>query len=261
MRLILGLLILIWGVPVPAAMARDQPGEILRDCPDCPSMVVVPAGTVQIGSPLDEPGRDDVESLAHKVTIARPFALSRTPVTQAEWRAVMGSNPSHFKSDDRPVESVSWFEAQTFLHRLAEKTGRRYRLPTEAEWEYAARAGGNTRYPWGDEIGVGNAVCVDCGSRWDGVQTAPVGSFRSNRLGLFDMAGNVWQWTEDCWSPSYRDAPLDGSARRGSETCPRVIRGGSWGNNPLHLRSAKRMRFAPDFRFINIGIRVARDLE
>ncbi|CCG41152.1 formylglycine-generating enzyme family protein [Magnetospirillum molischianum] len=248
------MLSLAGGGPVCAA-------DTFSDCTDCPILVVIPAGTARIGSPPGEPGRETFEEPRHTVTIAKPFALGRTPVTQAEWQAVMGSNPSRFKNDTRPVESVSWIEVQTFLHRLNEKTGQHYRLPTETEWEYAARAGGDTRYPWGDEIGVGKAACVGCGSRWDGEQTAPVGSFPPNRFGLFDMAGNVWQWTQDCWSANYQGAPADGSARTGPETCSRVIRGGSWGNSPAHLRCAKRMRFASDFRFIDIGVRIARDLD
>ncbi|EPY00953.1 formylglycine-generating enzyme family protein [Magnetospirillum fulvum] len=245
-----------------AALAAPQSADsapVFRDCRDCPEMVEIPAGRFQMGSPTTDPAREPGEEPRHPVTIAKPFALAIYPVTQADWTAVMGTNPSHFRGQSFPVESISWAEAQTYIRRLNEKTGQSYRLPTEAEWEYAARAGTDTRYSWGDDIGQGKANCDGCGSSWGGRSTAPVGSFPPNPFGLYDMSGNVWQWTEDCWSPTYRGAPSDGRARVDRAACPRVLRGGSWGNSPVHLRSAKRMWFAQDFRFINLGFRLARD--
>jgi formylglycine-generating enzyme required for sulfatase activity len=240
------------------ALAADT-GRTFRDCAECPEMVIIPAGEFQMGSPAGERNRDSSEGPRHPVTIKAPFALGRTTVTQAQWVAVMGRNPSHFKGDDRPVENVSWNDVQVYLQRLTDRTGRTYRLPSEAEWEYAARAGKATSYPWGNDIGTGNANCEGCGSRWDGRQTAPVQSFDPNRFGLYDMAGNVWQWTDDCWQGDYQAAPADGSARTGRADCPRALRGGSWGNASGFARSAARIRFAQDFRFLTLGFRVRAD--
>jgi formylglycine-generating enzyme required for sulfatase activity len=138
-------------------------------------------------------------------------------------------------------------------------TGQPYRLLTEAEWEYAARAGTTTAYYWGDGIGKGNANCNDCGSQWDSRQTSPVGSFKPNAFGLYDMAGNVWQWVQDCYHGDYKEAPTDGSAWT-SGHCNRVVRGGSWGSGPRGLRSAGRGGNAADGRVNSLGFRVGRTL-
>jgi formylglycine-generating enzyme required for sulfatase activity len=141
--------------------------------------------------------------------------MGKYEVTQAQWATGMGINPSRFKGDDRPVENVSWDDIQEFLKRLnADNSGKPYRLPTEAEWEYAAPAGPTTPYWWGKEIGQGNANCEGCGSRWDNKETAPVGSFKPNPFGLYDTAGNVWEWVQDCWHDGYQGAPADGSEWR-----------------------------------------------
>jgi formylglycine-generating enzyme required for sulfatase activity len=139
----------------------------------------------------------------------------------------------------------------------------RYRLPTEAEWEYAARAGTTTRYWWGDELGKNNANCYGCGSQWDGKQTAPVGSFQPNAFGVHDMLGNTWEWVEDCWHENYDDAPKDGSAwgeQQGGDCARRVSRGGAWGLEPRNVRSATRNRDAPDLRDGTVGFRLAQDI-
>ena len=146
-----------------------------------------------MGSPPSEKGRDSDER-QHTVSVGE-FWLGETEVTQAQWQAVMGNNPSKFKGDDRPVENVSWKDVQVFIKRLNNRSGKRFRLPTEAEWEYAARAGTQTARYWGDGIGSNNANCNGCGSRWDSDETAPVGSFKPNAFGLHDMLGNVWEWT------------------------------------------------------------------
>jgi len=143
---------------------------------------------------------------------------------------------------------------------LSRLTGRSYRLLTEAEWEYAARAGTMTAYPWGDEVGKGNANCIGCGSEWDGRQTSPVDSFKPNAFGLYDMAGNVWQWVQDCYHNGYDGAPNDGSARTDGDCSRRVVRGGSWDFNPRNLRSADRGGVATDDRYVNLGFRVGRTL-
>ena len=188
-------------------------------------MVWIPPGTFQMGS-----SQYSDERPVHKVTIRQGFYLGKYEVTQAQWEAVVGSNPSYFKGcGDCPVESVSWDDAQAFIRKLNEMEGEeRYRLPSEAEWEYAARAGTTTRYSWGDEIGRNLANCNGCGSQWDNEKTAPVGSFPANAWGLHDMHGNVREWVQDCWNGSYQGAPADGSAWESSNCSRRVLRGGSW---------------------------------
>jgi formylglycine-generating enzyme required for sulfatase activity len=144
--------------------------------------------------------------------------------------------------------------------RLSFMTGKQYRLLTEAEWEYAARAGSTTTYAWGEEIGKNNANCNGCGSQWDNRETSPVGSFPPNAFGLFDMAGNVWQWVQDCYPDSYNEAPTDGSAWTSDDCFTRVVRGGSWDSYPASVRSASRRRAEADSRTANIGFRIAGSL-
>ena len=139
-------------------------------------------------------------------------------------------------------------------------TGQTYRLLSEAEWEYAARAGSTTAYPWGDDVGKNNANCYGCGSEWDGKRPAPAGSFAANAFGLHDMNGNVWEWTEDSWHSDYQGAPQDGSAWQGGDPSLRVLRGGSWLFIPRYLHSASRFRIRPDIRYNDLGFRLARTL-
>jgi formylglycine-generating enzyme required for sulfatase activity len=194
----------------------------------------IPGGSFRMGSPSSEEGREDDEQ-PHTVRVGE-FWLGETEVTQAQWQAVMGSNPSSFKGDDLPVERVSWNDIQEFIKRLNTRTGERFRLPTEAEWEYAARAGTTTAHYWGDGIGRNNANCDGCGSRWDNRQSAPVGSFKPNTFGLHDMLGNVWEWTCSQYKESYdgREQKCAVSARKYS------LRGGSWYDGPGYVRSASR---------------------
>ena len=174
-------------------------------------MVAVPAGRFTMGST-----EFDNEKPSHKVTIGKPFAVSKFTVTFAEWDACVSAGGCKTKPDDegwgrgrQPVIAVSWDDAtKEYLPWLSRKTGKTYRLLTEAEWEYAARAGTATKYSWGDDIGKGNANCNGCGShQWAGQQTAPVGSFAANDFGLHDMHGNVWQWTQDCYADTYKTVP------------------------------------------------------
>jgi formylglycine-generating enzyme required for sulfatase activity len=266
--------------PPKASGGTRSPGTVFRDCPDCPEMVVIPAGSFTMGSDAVEQdwyvaqggdrGAVGRESPQHRVTISQPFAVGKYAVTQAEWEAVMGSNPSKFKGSRNPVEQVSWNDAQDFVNRLNAKvrsvvqvsTGGNgpYRLLTEAEWEYAARAGTTTKFPWGDSIGSGNANCDGCGSQWDKKTTAPVGSFRPNAFGIYDMHGNVWQWVQDCYVDSYAGVPSDGSAVTGDDSCYRVNRGGSWNLNPRYLRSATRSGVLPGRSGHLLGFRLARTL-
>jgi formylglycine-generating enzyme required for sulfatase activity len=161
-----------------------------------------------------------------------------------------------------PVTNVSWGDAKQYVGWLAQLTGKDYRLLTEAEWEYAARAGAKTRYSWGDDPRVGNANCDGCGSRWDRQQTAPVGSLNPNAFGLYDMHGNVWEWVEDGWHDSYHGAPADGSAwLSGSDPRYRVVRGGSWRNGSEEVRAAARFKRNIKVRFDTLGFRVARTMK
>jgi formylglycine-generating enzyme required for sulfatase activity len=160
-----------------------------------------------------------------------------------------------------PAINVSWDDAEQYVGWLNRITGKEYRLLTEAEWEYAARAGAMTRYSWGDEPNKGNANCDGCGSQWDLQQTAPVGSFKPNAFGLYDMHGNVWEWVYDSWHDNYDGAPLDGSAwLQGGDPSYRVVRGGSWRNDPQLVRAAVRDRRNARVRFDTLGFRVARTL-
>ena len=234
---------------------------------ELPAMVVVPAGRFRMGCLSDDGGCFDDEKPVREVVIAS-FALSRHEVTFAQWDAcVSGGGCGGRRPDDRgwgradrPVVNVSWEDAQSYVSWLSRQTGEEYRLPTEAEWEYAARAGTTTKYSWGDEIGQNRANCEGCGSRWDASETAPVGSFPANAWGLHDMHGNVWEWVQDCWNGSYAGAPVDGGAWLSGDCSERVLRGGSWGVNPGVLRAAYRLRDPSGVRVVSIGFRVARTL-
>ena len=160
----------------------------------------------------------------------------------------------------RPVIMVSGEDAVAYTEWLSDQTGETYRLPSEAEWEYAARAGSGTAYSWGDEIGRNRANCDGCGSQWDDEKTAPVGSFSANRWGLHDVHGNVWEWVQDCWNGSYQGAPTDGSAWTSGDCEDRVFRGGSLSDRPEILRAANRVRITTGARYHDLGFRVARTL-
>ena len=180
-------------------------------------------------------------------------------VTQAQWRAVMGSNPSRFSQcgDDCPVEQVGWIDAQEFARRLSQKTGKDYRLPSESEWEYAARAGSTTKWSFGDNGNqLGDYAWYGANSQY---KTQRVAQKRSNAFGLYDMHGNVWEWVEDCWHGNYSGAPIDGSAwSTACSSTTRVLRGGSWIIYPTDLRSAVRHSSWPDSRSGDSGLRLAR---
>ena len=251
-----------------AQRQKVAPGSIIKDCPECPEMVVLPSGSFLMGSPPD-PGPDPFsneqpktigeanEKPQHRVQLQN-FAIGKYEVTQEQWYAVMGNNPSQNKGRTLPVEQVSWDDIQQFITKLNQKTGQKYRLPSEAEWEYSARAGSTTTYPFGNsdsELHVYAWFSAIAGS------TNPVGLKRPNQFGLFDMLGNVWEWTQDCWHGNYAGAPTDGSEWiAGCSVNERVLRGGSWYNSPAFLRSASRIRVIPGGRINSIGFRLARDL-
>jgi formylglycine-generating enzyme required for sulfatase activity len=243
------------------ASAVPEPGEIFRDCPDCPEMVVVPAGEFKMGS------ADAVyEKPEHRVVIANPFAIGRREITFEEWDLCVGSGGCRYRPDDhgwgrgsRPVVDVSWDDAKAFVSWLSQRTQKGYRLPSEAEWEYAARAGTTSQFWWGRASVSGNANCEDC-STTPARQTLPTGSFRPNGFGLFDVAGNAAEWVEDCWNESYRGAPTDGSAWTTGQCRQRGLRGGSFAGKASFVRSAARFRYDQDVRYYANGFRVVRDL-
>ena len=242
-----------------------EPGDVFRDCPSCPEMVVVPAGRFRMGC-VSGRNCQDAEVPVHEVEVSA-FALGVYEVTfEAYERFVQATrrdrpNDWGWGRGGRPVINVSWEDATAYAAWLSEETGEEYRLPSESEWEYAARAGSTTRYTWGDDIGRNRANCDGCRSRWD--RTAPAGSFAANTWGLHDMHGNVWEWVEDCWHENYARAPRDGSAWTSGGNCGRrVVRGGSWSDDPRSLRSADRLGLDADFlRSGSIGFRVARTLD
>jgi sulfatase modifying factor 1 len=292
----------------PPALSRTLAGHRFRDCPDCPEMVVVPAGRFTMGA---APGEEEAESVSAnfrgrsapqiEVSIPGPLAVGKFEVTRAEfarfvadtghatgsacWTFENGKTEERagrtwrapgFSQDDRhPVVCVSWDDARAYVQWLSRKTGKGYRLLSESEWEYAARAGTTTRRPWGDtaEAGCGHANIADAAARlfvagitWgtacdDGhAFTSPSGAYRPNAFGLHDMLGNVWEWTADCWNESHAGASTDGSARSTGNCTRRVPRGGSWISHPVDTRSAFRTGVTTDYRNGLIGFRVARTL-
>jgi formylglycine-generating enzyme required for sulfatase activity len=234
-------------------------------------MVLIPGGTFMMGSPDGETGADDDEKPQHEVTVPQ-FFMGRYPITQAQWREVAGypqvdrqltPDPSHFKGNNRPVESIDWDDATEFCQRLSQRTGRQYRLPSEAEWEYACRGGTQTPFSFGNYIstelanydGSEYGESPECESKGE---TTDVGSYPPNNFGLCDMHGNVWEWCEDDWHESYEGAPTDGGAwleENRTET-KRLLRGGSWYFVPGICRSAFRDRYSRAGRYYGIGFRV-----
>jgi formylglycine-generating enzyme required for sulfatase activity len=266
----IALLILV-SLPLTGAWAatKAEAGKVAakkagRDCAECIEMVVIPAGSFEMGAN----DGDDNEKPVHRVRFAKPFAIGKTEVTQKQWQALMGSNPSRFYNcgSDCPVEQVSWNDAQAYISKLNARTGKHYRLPSEAEWEYAARAGSIAAYPWGnkashDYANYGDDECclglVQGRDKW--LNTAPVASFPANSFGLYDMIGNVWEWVDDGFHESYAGAPADGSSWPGNGS-NHVVRGGSWNFDPQFIRASTRSRFDPSMRMSSIGFRLASDL-
>ncbi len=261
------LLVLLAVCRVSAVWAQATFTDTLRSGGEGPEMVVIPAGSFRMGCLNDDGDCDPDEFPVHRVTVPS-FALGKYEVTFAEWDACVaaGGCNGRWPDDigwgrgDRPVITVDWHDAQSYVAWLSAQTGEDYRLPSEAEWEYAARAGTETKYHWGDEIGTNRANCRSCGSQWDYSQTAPVGSFAPNAWDLYDMHGNVREWTEDCWNSSYAGAPNDGSAWESGDCSHRSLRGSSWHSRPRLLRSAYRLRRTADLRLDSSGFRIARSM-
>ena len=265
-----------------AAELRERVGERFRDCEECPELVVVPAGSYLMGSPLSEEGRADNEGPQRRVTIAESFAVGVYEVTFEEWAAcVDGGGCGGYRPDDegrgrgrRPVINVSWEDAQQFVARLREETGMAYRLLSEAEWEYVARAGTDTARYWGEsesgqcryangaDVAAKSSISTEHNDKLapcdDGHErTSPVGSYVENDFGLYDVLGNVMEWTQDC----YAGAPTERSGWEREECGSRVVRGGAWHNTPRVLRSAYRIEVDTGIRSRFVGFRVARSLE
>lgn len=301
---------LMWTTQIQAAqqgkatkVPKPQPpkaGKLFRDCPECPEMVVIPAGSFDMGSPDSEEGRDDDEGPVHRVKVAA-FALGRTEITRAQFLAFVKQTKyvagdkcwmfedgrfseregdwrkPGFPQDYRhPVTCIGWNDARAYALWMSGKTGKQYRLPTEAEWEYAARGNtGSSRY-WGDNpdeaCKYANVTDATAKEQIPGAlawlahnctdsfaYTAPTGHFKANAFGLKDMLGNVWEWTEDSYYDSYDDAPADGGAWQGDGK-KRVLRGGSWNSDPQNVRAAIRFSNKPALRFSIFGFRLARTL-
>jgi formylglycine-generating enzyme required for sulfatase activity len=258
----------LWlGAPVPAT-AAPQPfpapiGADFRDCPDCPRMVVLPLGEFMMGSPLTERHRFDNEGPQHRVRVTRPIAMAMYPVTAGELANWTG-RPSAPGGEDFPAVMVSWVEATQYAAWLSHKTGHTYRLPTEAEYEYAERAGTTSPYYWGQTIGKGNANCIGCGSAVDGTGSTKVGSFPPNAFGLFDTAGDAFEWVEDCYVETYDGAPTEAHIARQSPdgACQmRGLRASSWFNLPSFLRSAYRFREVPTGKSSRRSFRLVREAD
>src|SRR5262245_56474162 len=239
----------------------DRDGQTFQDCADCPVVVRIPAGSFAMGQTKG----DASAAPQHTVTV-RSFAIGQYPVTVGEWKACVAGGGCNFtprmaNADDRtPVHNISWDDAQQYILWLSRSTGENYRLPTEAEWEYAARAHTSTRYWWGDTVGTMLANCSDCGGSQDARTPLAVGSFKPNPFGLHDMHGGVAQWVADCWFPNYQGAPADARAREQKNCQKRVLRGGSFRSDRESITASARGSYDSSVRYIAHGFRVARDL-
>nr|WP_234815022.1 formylglycine-generating enzyme family protein [Noviherbaspirillum denitrificans] len=252
--------------PAQAEPVPDKPppkaatGEI-RDCPTCPVLISLPAGSFTMGANSGDPS----EKPAHRATISTPFAIGKYEVTVEQWNACaegggcprLGGN----YAGNTPVRDVSWDDAQQYVKWLSSTTGKSYRLPSEAEWEYAARGGTSSRFWWGEQMRPGNANCKDCGDPYSADGPAKVGSFAPNAYGLHDVNGSVWEWVADCWHNSYKGAPGDGKPWDMPGCRERVIRGGSWRDGASYMPASTRFKYGASVRHSQNGFRVARDLK
>jgi len=246
--------------PPVSSPAEFTPGQIIRDCAGCPEMIALPAGTFTMGA------RIDYAAPPHTVTIGKPFSIGRYEVTFAEWDACVADKGCKARPADRgwgrnrnPVINVSWLDAKEFAAWLSQKTGQKYRLPTEAEWEYAGRANTLSSYWWGADVGSRRANCQDCGTGQP-QRTQPVGSFQPNGFGLYDTSGNVAEWVEDCWNPNFQGAPTDGSAWLTGQCQLRVLRGGAFDSASAYISAASRFRYDHDVQYSANGFRLVREL-
>lgn len=245
----------------PPAMARG--GAELHDCQSCPMLVALPAGTFTMGSNSSDPS----EKPAHQVAISAPFAIGKFEVTVQQWNACVTANgcqkvaQANNANPSAPVRDVSWDDAQQYVKWLSMLSGEAYRLPTEAEWEYAARGGTATSYWWGDKMVTGKANCKECGQPWSDKAPASAGSFVPNGFGLYDTSGSVWEWVADCWHNNFKDAPADGRAWDEPGCRVRVIRGGSWRDGASYMVASTRFKYDASVRQPQNGFRVARSVK
>jgi len=285
-------------VPAGVSAAAPQPGSVIRDCPTCPALTIVPAGRFKQGSSRADGNSATFEKPPHWVLIGHPFAISTSAVTVDEFRPFIAAtgrdmrgcdtyedrwrirpdagweNPGFVQTGSHPVTCVSWDDAKAYAGWLSKTSGHRYRLPSAAEWEYAARAGGEAVRPWNPD---GSGACASANvadqraaRRYPGwtvfpcddgyVYTAPVGSFQANSFGLNDMLGNVFQWTDDCWHADYTGVPTDGSSRTYGDCSERELRGGSWFTTPEFVRASYRNHFGVNYRASSVGIRLVREI-
>lgn len=259
--------------PQPAAKQVAKPtranektisGKAFKDCPTCPEMVPLSPGRFVMGNDKG----DRSERPAHRVSITTPFAIGKFEITVSQWReCVKAGGCSHFptnvdSSDNAPIRDVSWDDTQEYIKWLSSISGHQYRLPTEAEWEYAARGGSRSKYWWGNKLIPSMANCKDCGNKaWKLDTPADVGTFEANSYGISDMNGNVWEWVDDCWHKNYKGAPANGSTWDKYDCRIRVIRGGSWRNDKTYIHSASRFKYDAYVRYILNGFRIARTME
>jgi len=256
--------VLILSLPLAAQQISPyKPGQVFRDCTDCPELVVVPKGLFLMGTN----DHYKTASPAHRVSIKKTFAIGRYEVTFNEWQACIDGGGCPHDPDDhrwgknrRPVINVTWNEAHDYLRWISKRTGHAYRLPSESEWEYVNRGGTTTRFWWGDDVGVNNANCKDCKSKWSAKSSAPVGSFKANPFGLYDTSGNVFEWVEDCWNPNHQNAPKTTEPRLEGDCGYRVIRGGSFYYFNKVARSFYRAKNPPGVKSYWLGFRVLREL-
>ncbi|WP_020656886.1 formylglycine-generating enzyme family protein [Massilia niastensis] len=245
--------------PAKPAAGRSE----IRDCPTCPSLITLPAGSFTMGNNASDPS----EKPAHEVAIGAPFAIGKTEVTVGQWNACANANvcariPQAANTHaDAPMRDVSWDDALQYLKWLSAATGKPYRLPTEAEWEYAARGGTATTYWWGQQMTQGKANCKDCGQPWTSEGPANVASFGANPYGLYDTSGGVWEWVSDCWHNNFKGAPADGRSWDEPNCRVRVIRGGSWREGAAYMVASTRFRYDASVRHAQNGFRVARGMK
>jgi formylglycine-generating enzyme required for sulfatase activity len=250
--------------PAKSPLVAHQTGGA-SDCDVCPEMVVVRPGSFIMGDNLG----DRSERPAHRVTIAKPYAIGKYEVTLAQWNACVAAGACKAMAeisaagltDKSPARDLSWNDAERYVHWLSTLTGQNYRLPTEAEWEYAARAGTTSRYWWGEKMEPGKANCKGCGGDWNEEVPVNVDALPPNPFGIYGMNGGVWEWVQDCWHRSYDGAPTDGSAWTSSDCQENVIRGGSLRNDSSYAHSTSRFTYDTTVRFIANGFRVAKTLQ
>jgi formylglycine-generating enzyme required for sulfatase activity len=247
-----------------AAAEKFKPGHIFKDCAACPEMTVIPAGSFVIGSTNGKKRELPVT----KITIAKPLAVSRYEITFNEWdacHAAGGCTKKPFDRDwgrgTRPVMNVLPKDIDEYMAWLSKKTGHTYRLPSEAEWEYAARAGSKSEYWWGDQMLSGGANCRGCGTEWSGIKSAPVGQFKPNAWGLYDVHGNVLEHVTDCWTKSHKNLPTDGSPLVTKKCMSKVVKGGAWYYLSRVSRSASRVRNDTRVFSYFIGFRAFREID